>query len=76
MLRNEIFIAHSHEDEHWMREMHRHLHQLRHLEIISTWSDRNIILGTEWRTELEQTLPASRVVVFWSANRFHIESDS
>jgi TIR domain len=52
----EVFISYSHKDEPLLNRLYQHLAFLEGQGIIQVWDDRQIMPGSEWRTEIENHL--------------------
>lgn len=59
-----IFISYSHTDESFCLELQKHLSPLKRAKIITHWYDRKITPGSEWKSELEERLRASDIILF------------
>ena len=58
-----IFISYSHTDECHLKEIEKHLSQLRRSGKISDWTDRKIVPGQEWDGLIRRELLAADIVL-------------
>ena len=49
----ELFYSYAHTDEDLRAKLEKHLAALQRAELISGWSDRKILPGTEWAAEIQ-----------------------
>jgi hypothetical protein len=59
----EVFFAYSRQDEDLRNELEKHLSHLRRQGWISTWHDRQISAGTEWRSEIDKHLNSAHLIL-------------
>ena len=52
----EVFISYAHADDRFRGALEKHLSLLRRQEVISTWHDRKIGVGTEWADQIDEHL--------------------
>jgi internalin A len=53
-----LFYSYSHVDEALRDELEKHLKLLQRQQVIDTWHDRKIIIGTEWDKVINKNLGA------------------
>ena len=58
-----LFISYSHKDHELREELEKHLSILKHLGVISTWHDRQIPAGAEWRDAIDDNLRTARLIL-------------
>lgn len=63
-MKQKIFISYSHIDESFRLELETHLALLKRKDVIETWSDRKIIPGEKWGTEIDNNLNESNIILF------------
>src|SRR5262249_31647697 len=68
------FIAYAREDERYRVELGKHLRALERQGIISTWHDRRILAGQDWKQMLDDNLDSARIVLLLLSSDF-IDSD-
>jgi hypothetical protein len=61
--RTKVFVSYSHEDCVWLDRLSQHLAILERRGLVSLWSDRQIDVGSDWRTEIDHALTAAKVAV-------------
>lgn len=66
----EVFISYSHKDEALRNELENHLIILRRQGLISTWSDRNIGAGEEWKGQIDTHLNSAQVILLLVSSDF------
>lgn len=59
----EIFFSYSHRDEELRDELEKHLSILERLGLISTWHDRKIGSGNEWKGQIDSHLNSSNIIL-------------
>jgi regulator of protease activity HflC (stomatin/prohibitin superfamily) len=59
----EIFLSYAHEDEDLRDELEKHLSILKRLGLITTWHDRKIGAGKEWKGEIDTHLNTAHVIL-------------
>jgi tetratricopeptide (TPR) repeat protein len=69
-----LFISYAHEDEEQLRELERHLSQLRREGCIEDWHDRHLTGGTEWRGRIDAELKKADIVLLLVSPAF-VHSD-
>lgn len=58
-----VFLSYAHEDEAWLKKLEKHLSVLQRQEVISVWSDRQIIPGTNWANVIDQRLEQASIIL-------------
>ncbi|MDP2313812.1 MAG: toll/interleukin-1 receptor domain-containing protein [Pseudomonadota bacterium] len=58
-----IFVSYSHEDEVHRRELGKHLTVLQRQGSISVWNDRQILVGVEWKGEIDRNLEEADIIL-------------
>jgi TIR domain/CHAT domain len=66
----EIFYSYAHEDEELRNRLEKHLSGLRRQNIISTWNDRQIGAGDEWRGKIDEHLNTSQMILLLISEDF------
>jgi len=62
VVRDQVFISYSHEDEKLMKELLKHLKPHQRAGI-TAWSDQQIASGSRWLQEIQAALARTRVAV-------------
>jgi hypothetical protein len=62
VIRDKVFISYSHKDKKWLDLLLTHLKPLIN-DGLSVWSDRNILPGQQWPSEIENSLRSANVAV-------------
>jgi hypothetical protein len=65
-----VFISYSHKDEKDLKRLESHLKILQRLEMISTWTDRNIDAGDDWRVQIDKNLNNSQIILMLISSNF------
>ncbi|RYC70025.1 toll/interleukin-1 receptor domain-containing protein [Spirosoma sordidisoli] len=55
------FVSYSHQDSAILDSLHKHLAQLKRENVISTWTDRDIVAGGQLDTTISSSLSKSRL---------------
>jgi hypothetical protein len=58
-----VFISYAHEDEPLLGELLKHLGILQRLGVISSWHDRKITAGSEWKGQIDGHLDSAGVIL-------------
>jgi hypothetical protein len=58
-----IFYSYSHQDETYAKELDKYLITLKHKKIISTWYDRKIGAGEEWKKKIDDELNSAHIIL-------------
>jgi len=59
----EVFFSYSHKDEDLRNELETHLSILKRQDLISTWHDRKIGAGEEWRGLIDENLNSAQIIL-------------
>ena len=59
----EVFFSYAHEDEELRDELAKHLKLLERQKVISSWYDRNITAGEEWKQEILAQLNQADIIL-------------
>ncbi len=59
----EVVYSYSHEDARLLRQLEKHLANLKRQGIITAWYDRKIGAGKEWAGEIDERLNSARVIL-------------
>ncbi len=70
----ELFYSYSHKDEKLRGELVKHLSILKRRGVISSWSDREIGAGEEWRGAIDEHLNSAGIILLLISADF-IDSD-
>lgn len=65
-----VFYSYAREDAALRLELDRHLNTLERANIIQTWSDENIELGSEWAQEIEEKLATADIILMLLSSDF------
>ena len=65
-----IFYCYAHEDKALRNELEKHLEPLKRSKQITTWHDRDIQPGTEWKQELASHLDSADIVLLLVSPNF------
>ncbi len=66
----EVFYSYAHQDEALRDQLDQHLAALRQQGLISGWHDRKINAGTDWASEIDRHLQASRIILLLVSSAF------
>ena len=69
-----VFCSYSHEDEKLRKQLETHLAAMRRSGLVDSWSDREIVPGTNWEAEINEELEAADIVLMLVSPAF-IASD-
>lgn len=58
-----LFISYSHKDEPYKDQLDTHLAVLKRNNVITTWYDRKIVGGENWKDEIDDNLDSSKIVL-------------
>ena len=70
MPRDQVFISYSHKDTRSRDELETHLKPHLRAGSITSWSDRQIVPGSQWFKEIESTLANSKIAVLLVSSDF------
>lgn len=59
----DVFISYAHEDLPYLRELEKHLANLKRQNIIATWYDGDIKPGTEWEAQIIEHLNNAHIIL-------------
>jgi hypothetical protein len=66
----EVFVAYAHEDEALLTKLENHLRSLYRKGLITIWSDRQILPGTEWKQEIDVRLKRADIILLLVSPHF------
>lgn len=58
-----VFFSYSHRDEALRDELAKHLKLLERQGVITSWHDREITAGEEWKNQIDQYLESSQIIL-------------
>jgi internalin A len=58
-----VFFSYSHTDMDLMQRLHIHLAPLRRMDRIATWSDREILPGSDWDSTIQENLKTADIIL-------------
>jgi len=58
-----VFISYSHRDEVWRRRLDQHLSTLKHMGIIHSWHDREIVAGDDFGGAVDRYLNLADLIL-------------
>ncbi len=61
--RDHVFISYSHKDAKFLDELLTHLKPLERAGKLTKWSDKQIATGSDWFTEIQESLARTKVAV-------------
>jgi len=70
----EVFLSYAHQDQTFRSELDKHLSGLKRQGIISSWSDSDIVPGTEWRPQIMSHLNTAQIILLLISADF-LDSD-
>jgi HEAT repeat protein len=59
----EVFLSYAREDEELCKKLEAHLSLLKRQGTISTWHDRNINAGSEWKRDIDAHLNMAQIIL-------------
>ena len=59
----EVFYSYSHKDEEFVEKLITHLSLLKRKGVITSWYDRQISAGTEWKNRINERLESAGVIL-------------
>ncbi len=59
----ELFYSYAHTDEDLRAKLEKHLAALQRAQLISGWSDRKILPGTEWKAEIQAAMERAGIIL-------------
>ena len=66
----EIFISYAHEDETLRSKLEKHLKLLQRQGLITTWHDREITAGEEWKNAIDSHLESANIILLLISSDF------
>jgi hypothetical protein len=64
LVRTNVFVSYSRKDRKFLDELHAHLEYHIRRGVITSWDDRQISPGNEWKKEIIQAVNSTKVAVF------------
>jgi hypothetical protein len=58
-----VFVSYAHEDDHFRRELMKHLSLLVREVLIAPWHDRSIGPGDDWESAIDENLQAADIIL-------------
>ncbi len=65
-----VFVSYSHEDTKWLERLREFLKPLEEQGLINTWDDKKILMGADWRSEIEKSLQSASMAIFLVTQSF------
>lgn len=65
-----VFISYSHTDETYRKELENHLSVLKRNGYIDTWTDREIIVGENWGTQIAKEIEEAKIILLLVSSDF------
>lgn len=65
-----VFISYSHEDEKYLKELLVYLKPLEREGQVVPWSDKKIIVGSDWQKEIEQAIERADIAILLISQPF------
>src|SRR5271165_2553717 len=59
----ELFYSYAHTDEDLRSKLEKHLAALQRVQLISGWTDRKILPGTEWAAEIQAAMDRAGIIL-------------
>ena len=59
----DVFISYAHEDQVYLKELEKHLANLKRQNIIASWYDGDITPGMEWESQIMQHLNNAQIIL-------------
>jgi hypothetical protein len=70
MSEKKVFISYSHEDKKWRDDLDKHLKPYLRAGAITSWSDEQIVPGSQWFEEIKSALAQTKVAVLLVSSEF------
>ncbi len=70
IIRSKVFISYSHRDKRFLDELLDHLKPLERAGLVSKWSDRDIVAGSQWFDTIKAALAITKVAVLLVSRSF------
>jgi CheY-like chemotaxis protein len=58
-----VFVSYSHRDEVWQKRLDKHLSTLKHMGIIHSWHDRQIVAGDDFGAAIDKYLNMADLIL-------------
>lgn len=65
-----VFVSYSKADEAYKVELEKHLNVLKRQNLISTWSDRQLVAGEEWDKRIKSELSQADIILLLVSSDF------
>lgn len=68
--RQYVFISYSHKDSRFLNQLLAHIKPLERVGLVSKWSDRQIVPGSQWYEEIQSALGRSKIAIMMVSSDF------